>query len=134
MNNSCFRVNIVTPSKKFYRDIVSIRLKDETGFFGVMKGHADFLTVLVPSLGYYTDQNGREVFLAVDVGVFGIRGGTATLASREVFENEDAKMLSEIIETTMSKRRAAEAAFFSMIEGIEQTFIEKSLEIMRIKM
>lgn len=131
--NNAFKLNIITPTRMFERDIRYIRLKDETGFFGIMNGHIDFLTILAPSLGYYTDKNGREVFLAVDGGVLSVREGVTTLASREVFESEDAEKLSELIEKTILKRDKTETAFLEMLKGIERAFIEKSIKFERGK-
>jgi len=92
-----------------------------------MKGHINFLTVLVPSLAYYTDSNGKETFLAVDGGVLQVRKGSVFLTSREVFESDNAEKLAEIIENTMLKREKSESAFFKMLEGIERSFIEKTI-------
>jgi F-type H+-transporting ATPase subunit epsilon len=131
MNNASFRLHIVTPMKTFERDIRSLRLKDETGFFGIMKGHIDFLTVLVPSLCYYTDINDRETFLAIDGGILSVRGEVVTITSREVFESEDAEKLAEMIETTIRKRGESERAFLKMLEGIERSFMEKTIEFTR---
>jgi len=127
LDNVTFKINIITPTKSFQRDITSIRLKDRTGFFGIMKGHINFLTVLVPSLAYYTDSNGKETFLAVDGGVLQVRKGSVFLTSREVFESDNAEKLAEIIENTMLKREKSESAFFKMLEGIERSFIEKTI-------
>jgi F-type H+-transporting ATPase subunit epsilon len=131
MSNASFRLNIVTPMKTFERDIRYIRLKDETGFFGIMKGHIDFLTVLVPSLCYYTDINDREIFLAVDGGILSVRGDNVSLTSREVFESGDAEKLTEIIENTIRKREESEKALLKMLEGIERSFMEKTIESIR---
>jgi F-type H+-transporting ATPase subunit epsilon len=131
MENGSFRLNIVTPPGIFARDITHIRLRDETGYFGIMKGHIDFLTVLVPSLCYYLDINGREVFLAVDTGIFSVRRGIATLSAREVFESEDPERLSEIIENTFMKRRKSEASLREMLGDIEKSFMEKTVELLR---
>ena len=129
--NGVFRLSVVTPTSMFEREIKHIRLKDETGFFGVMKNHIDFLTVLVPSLCYYRDANDREMFLAVDRGILDVRGGTASLTSREVHESEDAENLAEIIEKTILDRTGAEQAFRKMLEGIERSFVEKTIEFVR---
>jgi F-type H+-transporting ATPase subunit epsilon len=131
MDDASFRLNIVTPAGVFARDVRHIRLRDESGYFGIMKGHLDFLTVLVPSLCYYLDGNGREVFLAVDAGVFSVRNGIATITSREIFESEDAEKLSEVIEKTFLQRRKSEAALREMLEDIEKSFVEKTLAILR---
>jgi F-type H+-transporting ATPase subunit epsilon len=133
MSNSSFKLKIVTPLNIFERVTKYIRLKDETGFFGIMKDHIDFLTILVPSLGYYTDINDREVFLAVNGGVLSVREGVTILTSREVFESEDAEKLSEIIESTILKSDKTELAFLEMLKGIERAFIEKSIKFERGK-
>jgi F-type H+-transporting ATPase subunit epsilon len=129
--NGVFRLSVVTPTRIFEREIIHIRLKDETGFFGVMKNHIDFLTVLVPSLCYYRDVRDREMFLAVDGGVLDVRGGTASLTSREVHESEDAEKLAEIIEKTILDRTGSEQAFSEILKGIERSFMEKTIEFMR---
>lgn len=131
MSNTSFRLNIVTPTKMFERDIRYIRLKDETGFFGIMKGHIDFLTVLVPSLCYYIATNTKEIFLAVDGGILSVRGETVSLTSKQVFESEDSEKLAEIIENTIWKREESEKTFLKMLEGIERSFMEKTIEFIR---
>lgn len=131
MTERSFRLNIITPKQTFEREITYIRLKDETGSFGIMKGHIDFITVLVPSLCYYRNMDNREVFLAVDGGILSIRKGVVLLTSREVFESEDAEGLSEIIENTILKRAESEKTFLRILEGIERSFMEKTLEFIR---
>ena len=131
MSGSSFKLNIVTPAGIFSRDITHLRLKDESGSFGIMKGHIDFLTVLVPSLCYYRDENGKEMFLAVDEGIFRVRGGVATLTSREIFESEDAGKLAELMESTFEQRRKTEAGLREMLGNIEKSFIEKTAAFLR---
>ncbi len=131
MSDSLFTLRIVTPPKITEKRIKAIRLKDETGFFGIMKGHINFVTALEPSLCYYLDENDREVFLAVDGGIVSIKGGMVTITSREIFESDDAEKLAEIIENTMVKRDSSERSFLNMIKGIERSFMEKTLESVR---
>jgi F-type H+-transporting ATPase subunit epsilon len=131
MNDGTFRLEIVTPFLVYAREVRSLRLKDRTGFFGIMPGHCDFLTLIVPSLGYYFDADDREHFLAVDGGIFTVRGGRATLTSREVFESDEAGRLAEAIDTTLARRDASELAFSRMIEGIKRSFIEKTAALAR---
>jgi F-type H+-transporting ATPase subunit epsilon len=131
MSGSSFKLNIVTPAGIFSRDITHIRLRDESGAFGIMRGHIDFLTMLVPSLCYYRDENGKEMFLAVDGGIFSVRGGVATLTSREIFESADAEKLAELMESTFEQRRKAEAGLREMLGNIEKSFIEKTAAFLR---
>jgi len=133
MDGPAFTMKVITPIQVVEKKIGYIRLKDKTGFFGVMKGHEDFMTALVSSLGYYTDAGGRERFIAVDSGIFSVREGVATLLSKEIFESEDAEKLAKTIEYAFSKREESEKAFFVMIEGIEKSFIRKTAEYIRGK-
>lgn len=131
MSNSTFKLKIVTPLKITEKDIKYIRLKDATGFVGIMKGHIDFLTVLEPSLCYYMDSNDAEVFLAVNGGVLRVKAGKVTLTSLETFESDDAEKLSGIIEGVVAKKDKSETDFRKTLEGIEKSFIEKTLELVR---
>jgi F-type H+-transporting ATPase subunit epsilon len=131
MSDAIFRLEIVTPSAMFSRDITHIRLRDESGFFGIMKGHTDFMTVLVPSLCYFRDSRGREVYLAVDAGFVTVRKGVATVTSREVFEGNDPQKLAELIESTFEKRRKSEATLREMLGNIEKSFMEKMAGVLR---
>ncbi|MEJ2684388.1 MAG: F0F1 ATP synthase subunit epsilon [Candidatus Sulfobium sp.] len=131
MSGPAFKFRIVTPLKIIEKDIQHVRLKDRTGFFGIMRDHTDFLTVLEPSLCYYTDAGGKEFFLAVDGGILGIRNGVLSLTSRDVYESTDADKLAAIIENTVTKRDESETAMRGMIEGIERAFLEKSIAFVK---
>lgn len=134
MNSSrTFIFRIVTPLKIIEKKVLHVRLKDRTGFFGIMKGHTDFLTVIEPSLCYYTDADKEESFLAVDGGILGIREDLVSLTSREVYESADAGELASIIEKTTAKRDESEIAMRGMLEGIERTFLEKSIVLVKGK-
>jgi F-type H+-transporting ATPase subunit epsilon len=131
MSDASFRLTIVTPTKILVRDVTHIRLKDETAYFGIMKGHIDFLTVLAPSLCYYRDASGKETFLAVDGGILSVRGGEVTLTSREVYESDSAERLADIIDGAIAKRQETERALIAMLESIERSYIEKAVNVMR---
>ena len=131
MNGPVFILNIVTPSVIMERKIQALRLADETGSFGILKGHTDFLTVLQPSLGYYIDADGKETFLAVDGGILTIRKGAVTLTTRELFESQDADKLATLMKQSMQKREKNEQSFYSMLQGIEKSFIEKTVSLGR---
>jgi len=131
MSDSLFTLRIVTPPQITEKRIKVVRLRDGSGYFGIMRGHIDFVTAIEPSLCYYLDENDREVFLAVDGGIVSVKGGMVTITSREIFESDDAEKLAEIIENTMVKRDSSERSFINMIKGIERSFMEKTLESVR---
>jgi len=133
MNGQSFKLTVVTPTEILERKIIYIRLQDCSGFFGIMKGHINFLTTLVPSLCYYRDEKEKECFLAIDGGILQVREGLVTLTSREVFESSDPEKLVKIIDGTMLKRAKSEADFQKLLEGIENSFLQKSIDMEREK-
>ncbi len=131
MNEAAFNITIVTLTRQTEKQVTYLRLKDESGYFGIMKNHADFLTIIEPSLGFYRSINEKEFFIALDGGILVIKSGRVTINTREIFESEDPEKLSRIINETIVKRRESEASFRNILSGIEDAFIKKTMELKR---
>jgi len=80
-------------------DVVHLRAEDETGAFGILGRHADFLTALVPSVVSWRDARGGEHHVAVRGGMLQVRGGeTIAIATREAVADDDLHRLeSEVL-------------------------------------
>jgi F-type H+-transporting ATPase subunit epsilon len=128
-----FPLRVITPQRVFEREATYLRLRDRTGFFGIMRGHTAFLTLLESALGYYRTADGAEIFLAVDGGLFSVEHGRATISSPEVFEGADAAELARRIEETQTRRRESERIFSKMIDGLEREFVKKTLTFLKGK-
>ncbi len=77
-------------------DVAHLRGEDATGAFGILPGHADFLTVLAISVVSWTDGQGAEHHAAVRGGVLEVRDGdTVSIATREAVPGDDLKRLEE---------------------------------------
>lgn len=88
-------------------DLSHLRAEDETGAFGILPGHADFLTVLSVSVVSWRDQAGSEHHLAVRGGMLEVRGGdTITIATREAVASDNLRHLET--EVLASFRRGIE--------------------------
>ena len=133
MSPAPFALRVITPQTVFERQVTLVRLRDRSGFFGVMRGHADFLTLLESSLGYYRTPAADEVFLAVDGGLFSVEAGRATIASAEVFEGPDAAELARRIAQTRERRQESERIFSRMIDGLEREFMKKTLTFLETR-
>lgn len=71
-------------------DAVSVRAEDATGGFGIQPGHADFLTLLAPSVLRWRADDGRWRFCALRGGVLRVSGGTKiAVACREAVRSDD---------------------------------------------
>jgi F-type H+-transporting ATPase subunit epsilon len=79
-----------------------VRAEDETGAFGVLPGHADFLTVVVPSVITWTDEHGAEHHLAVSHGTLEVRNGDLIeIATREAVGEESLARLGDAVVTQL---------------------------------
>ena len=87
-------------------DVVSLRAEDETGGFGILSGHADFLTVLTVSVVGWRHADGREAYCAVRRGILSVQGGQRiAIATREAERGDDL----DALETSVLARFSADA-------------------------
>ena len=71
-------------------DVAHVRAEDASGAFGILRGHADFLTALSVSVLSWRDLRGRERHVALRGGVLEVRDGERVeVASREAVAGDD---------------------------------------------
>lgn len=88
-------------------DLTHLRAEDETGAFGILPGHADFLTALSVSVLTWRDRTGIEHYVAVRGGILEVReGNTIIVATREAVCSDDLGRLET--EVLAAFRRAVE--------------------------
>jgi F-type H+-transporting ATPase subunit epsilon len=85
------RLRIVTPlAVVIDEDALSVRAEDATGSFGILPGHADFLTSLALSVVEWTRADGTRHYCAVRRGMFSVSGGAdIAVATRESVPSDD---------------------------------------------
>jgi F-type H+-transporting ATPase subunit epsilon len=92
-------------------NVAHLRAEDETGAFGILPGHADFLTALAVSVVSWRDRRGGEHHIAVRGGMLDVRGGDAiTIATREAVAADDLHRLRTEVLATFQRRNDAELA------------------------
>ncbi len=94
------RLLITTPTAVVvdHRDVVALRAEDESGGFGILGGHADFLTALRASVLTWRHEDGRSGCCAVRRGVLTVTGGTeVAVATREARLGEDLEELEQVV-------------------------------------
>ena len=81
-------------------DAEHIRAEDDTGTFGILHDHADFLTALATSVITWRDTAGAEHYVAVRGGILSVRDGqTVEVATREALTGDDLAVLEEAVLT-----------------------------------
>lgn len=85
------RLRIVTPlSVVVEEDALAVRAEDESGSFGILPGHGDFLTSLAISVVSWNQHNGARRYCAVRKGMLSISGGQdVAIATREAIVGDD---------------------------------------------
>lgn len=86
------RLVITTPTALVadFDDIRYVRAEDDTGGFGILPGHANFLTALAISVLSWRDGSGAEGHAAVRGGVLRVENGDRVeVATREALISDD---------------------------------------------
>jgi F-type H+-transporting ATPase subunit epsilon len=108
-------------------DVVHVRAEDETGAFGILRGHADFVTVLAISVVTWRDAAGAEHHAAVRGGVLEVRAGESiAVATREAVAGDDlARLENDVlawirrsVEAERAARTDAERLYLAAIRQI----------------
>lgn len=94
------RLLITTPTAVVIddSDVVAVRAEDESGSFGILNGHADFLTALTVSVVSWRHADDRQRFCAVRRGVLSVTNGSeVAVATREAIAGDDLDHLEQVI-------------------------------------
>ena len=108
--SALLHLTIATPARVLFdsTEVVALRAEDATGSFGILPGHAAFLTVLAPSVLRWHAADGIEQFCAVKEGVLRVSGGhEISIACREGVMGTSGTSL-EILEAQVDAARAAQ--------------------------
>jgi F-type H+-transporting ATPase subunit epsilon len=106
------RLRIATPARMVVDalDVRHVRAEDTTGAFGVLPGHADFVTKLSVAVLTWRDNRGAEHHVALRGGVFHVHGGqTIEVASPEAVRGDRLDELAHAVLAQMRESAQAEA-------------------------
>ncbi len=107
------RLLITTPTSVVVdeQNVTAVRAEDETGSFGILDRHAEFLTALTLSIVNWRGVQDRPRFCAVRRGVLSVTRGTeVSIATREAIVGDDLALLEEIVLTQFREALEAERA------------------------
>lgn len=106
------RLLVTTPTAVIVdaADAAYVQAEDDSGVFGILPGHADFLSVLAPSVMTWRDGAGTERYVAVRGGVLAVRGGQSVeVASREAVPGDDLHALQRMVGARLRQGAEEEA-------------------------
>jgi F-type H+-transporting ATPase subunit epsilon len=89
-------------------NVAQLRAEDETGAFGILPGHADFLTTLAVSVVTWSDDAGEQ-HVAVRGGVLSVRDGKdISIVTREAVSEDTLSALGDAVLTRMRAEQESE--------------------------
>lgn len=128
------RLNITTPFATVLRadDAVHVRAEDSSGDFGVLQGHANFLTVLDVSVLTWRDRPGREHYVAVRGGVLSVRDGNSVIVTTpEAVPGENLQILEAEVLTRFQRHVDEERAAHTAAQRLHLAAIRQIMRLLR---
>lgn len=105
------RLQITTPLSVLVDEegVRALRGEDETGSFGILPGHAAFMTSLTISVVSWTREDGTRRHCAIRGGVLTVTEGRAiAIATREGVPGDDLETLDRVVLARFQSERDAE--------------------------
>jgi F-type H+-transporting ATPase subunit epsilon len=122
------RLVITTPTALIadLDNIRHVRAEDDTGAFGILPGHADFLTALAISVLSWRDASGVEGHAAVRGGVLRVDSGDRVeVATREALIGDDLYALETSVLASFRADEASERRARGAIAQLELAAIRQ---------
>ena len=92
-------------------DVVHVRAEDETGSFGILEHHDEFLTALAVSVVSWREASGRQGHCAVRGGVLSVSGGKeVAIATRQAVTGDDLGHLADKVVAELKRQADQEEA------------------------
>jgi F-type H+-transporting ATPase subunit epsilon len=122
------RLLITTPTTVVVdeSDVAAVRAEDESGSFGILTGHTDFLTALAVSVVSWRRTAGTPRYCAVRRGVLSVSDGRlVAIATREAIAGDDLDHLEHVVlagfrDSIEAERAARTASLRLQMQAIRQ--------------
>jgi F-type H+-transporting ATPase subunit epsilon len=112
--------------------VAHLRAEDATGAFGILPGHADFLTALAVSVASWRDESGREHHIAVRGGMLEVRDGrTIAIATPEAVVGDDLRHLEVEVLARFRRQLAEEQTARTDAQRLYLAAIRQILRLLR---
>ena len=128
------RLLITTPTAIVVDEpnVTSVRAGDDSGSFGILRGHQDLLTALNVSIVSWRDADNRVHYCAVRRGVLSVTDGSEiAIATREAIPGDDLDRLEEVVLSQFRERSETERASRTRSLQLQMKAIRQIVQYLR---
>jgi F-type H+-transporting ATPase subunit epsilon len=113
-------------------DAAHVKAEDASGAFGILQGHAAFLTALAISVLTWRDTQGRQHHVVVRGGTLSVRDGTNVLvATPEAVAGDDLHRLESEVLARFRQQLEAERAAHTEAQRLHLAAIRQIMRLLR---
>jgi len=113
-------------------DVSSVCAEDDSGSFGILRGHEDLLTALNLSIVSWRDADDRVHYCAVRRGVLSVtKGSEIAIATREAISGDDLDRLEEVVLNQFRERSEMERASRTQSLQLQMKAIRQIVQYLR---
>ena len=114
------------------QDAAHVRAEDPSGAFGILPGHADFLTALTVSVLTWRETSGREHHIALRGGALSVRDGSGVqVATPEAVAGDDLHQLESEVLVRFRRELEAERAAHTEAQRLHLAAIRQIMRLLR---
>lgn len=130
MNAFTLNLHAATGSERF-TGVRSFVGEDASGSFGLMAGHARFMTSLVFGLARFADTSGRWRFLALPGGLLYFNDNELTISTRHFLIDDDYARISSAIDEQLLAEEEALHDVKQSLRRMEDEMLRRLWEMRR---
>ena len=113
-------------------NVAGVRAEDESGEFGVLPHHADFVTALATSVIGWRRADGAQGYCAVRGGLMTVTGGRAVaIATREAIVGDDLSALEAVVSGHLKVEAEAQRQARARAEQLRIQAIRQIVGVLR---
>lgn len=127
------RLEVTTPFATVLRtdEAVHVRAEDDSGAFGILRAHADFLTALAVSVLTWRDGKSHEHYVAVRGGMLCVRDDVVSVATPEAVVGEDLHSLEADVLSRFRRHIDEERAAHTAAQRLHLAAIRQIMRLLR---
>lgn len=109
--------------------VKKVSAEANNGAFTILPRHIDFATALIPGIFSYVDEQGKEVFFAMDEGVLIKRGNDVRVSVRRAMRGDNLEHLSQVLREQFEQINDRERKARRVLADLESTLVRHFIEM-----